>query len=232
MKARSWKLSYRMLLNTEVIMSTMRPPVFVPHRLSYAGWLLLVAALAVAPLSRAQAAPQAQQQPAQAAPQPQQTDQAAPDAGGPSADSGVIALPKKKESDENVPPPAPAAPKIKNPDGLDNFSLRVEVPEVTVDVGVLLEKNGQFVPSLKPSNFRVYEDGVEQKVVGFKRVEAPITALLLCEFATNNYYFIYDMRNAAYAFAQQLRPQDYVAMMTFDLHTRSSPTSPRTSASS
>ena len=40
------------------------------------------------------------------------------------------------------------------------------------------------------------------------------------------------MRNAAWAFAQQLRPQDYVAMMTFDMRTQISPTSPRTSASS
>jgi VWFA-related protein len=94
------------------------------------------------------------------------------------------------------------------------------VPEVTVDVGVLLEKTHQFVPGLKPANFKVYEDGVEQKVIGFKRVEAPITALLLCEFAANSYTFIYDMKNAAWAFAQQLRPQDYVAMMTFDMHTQ------------
>ena len=87
-------------------------------------------------------------------------------------------------------------------------------------MGVLLEKTHQFVPGLKPGNFRVYEDGVEQKVAGFKRVEAPITALLLCEFAANSYYFIYDMRNAAFAFAQQLRPQDYVALMTFDMRTQ------------
>jgi VWFA-related protein len=85
---------------------------------------------------------------------------------------------------------------------------------------VLLEKTHQFVPGLKPANFRVYEDGVEQKVIGFKRVEAPITALLLCEFAANSYYFIYDMRNAAFSFAQQLRPQDYVALMTFDMKTQ------------
>jgi VWFA-related protein len=152
-------------------------------------------------------------------PQPAQT---IPDSGGPGGDNGVIAVPKKKEAPEDVPPPppAPAAPKIKNPEGLGNVSLRLDVPEVTVDVGVLLEKTHQFVPGLQPANFKVYEDGVEQKVIGFKRVEAPITALLLCEFAANSYYFIYDMKNAAWSFAQQLRPQDYVAMMTFDMHTQ------------
>jgi VWFA-related protein len=160
------------------------------------------------------------QQPPSSPSSSQPTDQASPDAGGPGADPGAIALPKKKDKSDDVPPPAPVAPKIKNPDGLNNFSLRVDVPEVSVDVGVLLEKTGQFVPGLKPNNFKVYENGVEQKVVGFKRVEAPITALLLCEFASTSYYFIYDMRNAAWAFAQQLRPQDYVAMMTFDMRTQ------------
>jgi VWFA-related protein len=181
--------------------------------LPLAGCLFLLAILAFSPLVRAQAAPQP--------PQPQQQpDQAAPDAGGPGADSGVIALPKKKEPAADVPPPAPAVPKIKNPEGMGNVALRIEVPEVTVDVGVLLEKTHQFVPGLKPENFHVYEDGVLQKVSGFKRVEAPVTALLICEFAANSYNFIYDMRNAAFSFAQQLRPQDYVALMTFDMRTQ------------
>jgi VWFA-related protein len=103
---------------------------------------------------------------------------------------------------------------------MPSLSLHVDVPEVTVDVGVLLEKTHQFVPNLKPGNFKIFEDGKEQKVIGFKRTEAPITALLICEFASTNYQFIYDMRNAAFAFAQQLRPQDYVAMMTFDMRTQ------------
>lgn len=185
------------------------------RRLPHAMLFVAVAALAISPLAQAQA----QQQPAN--PQTQQPDQATPASGGPAGDSGVIAVPRKKNAPEDVPPPAPAAPKqIKNPEELGAVSLRLEVPEVTVDVGVLLEKTHQFVPGLKPANFRVYEDGVEQKVIGFKRVESPITALLLCEFAANSYYFIYDMRNAAFSFAQQLRPQDYVALVTFDMKTQ------------
>ncbi|HZL50716.1 MAG TPA: VWA domain-containing protein [Terracidiphilus sp.] len=195
---------------------------FKPHRsvsvarcFSYSVLLLALAALATAPMSRAQSQP--------ASPQTQQPDQTAPASGGPAGDTGVIAVPKKKEAPEEAPPPAPAAPKmIKNPEELGNVSIRLDVQEVTVDVGVLLEKTHQFVPGLKPDNFRIYEDGVEQKVVGFKRVEAPITALMLCEFAANGYWWIKgnDMVNAAYAFTQQLRPQDYVALMTFDMHTQ------------
>jgi VWFA-related protein len=194
----------------------MRPFVSVLRRFSLAVLMLAVVAVASAPLCQAQTEPSAPP----AGQQPQPPDQATPDSGGPSGDTGVIALPKKKANPDNVTPPAPAVPTIKNPEGMANFSLRIEVPEVSVDVGVLLEKTGQFVPGLKPDNFRVYEDGVEQKVVGFKRVEAPITALMLCEFAATNYNFIYDMRNAAYTFANQLRPQDYVALMTFDMRTQ------------
>jgi VWFA-related protein len=200
-----------MLLNTEVVMSTIRRNVS-PIR-CLARLVLIVCVVVAAPMSWAQNSPQPQ-------PAPQQPDQATPESGGPGADPGSIALPKKKEKTEDAPPPAPTAPKFKNPEGAADYSLRVNVPEVQVDVGVLLEKTGQFVPNLKPSNFKVYENGVEQKVTGFKRIEAPITALLLCEFASTSYYFIYDMRNAAWSFAQQLRPQDYVALMTFDMRTR------------
>jgi len=209
-----------MLFSKEVAMSTLRRIISIARFLPPAMLVLAMAVLAIDPLARAQsqappATPQAQQ-PDQTAP-----DQAAPDSGGPSGDTGVIAVPRKKDVPEEAPPPpAPAAPKIKNPEEVGNVSLRLDVPEVTVDVGVLLEKNHEFVPGLKPANFKVYEDGVEQKVIGFKRVEAPITALLLCEFAANSYHFIYDMKNAAWSFAQQLRPQDYVAMMTFDMHTQ------------
>jgi VWFA-related protein len=162
-------------------------------------------------------APTPSQAPGQApSPAPNQ-DQTEPEAGGPGSDSGSIALPKKTPKVEEPPPPPPV---VKNPKGLENFSLRVDVPVVTVDVGVLLEKTHQFVPNLKEENFRVYEDGKPQQLVSFARTQAPITAVLLLEFAANNYYFIYDMRNAAYAFAQQLRPDDYVAVATFDLRTQ------------
>jgi VWFA-related protein len=207
-----------MLMSTEVVMATRRISIRASLPMRRALLFFVVAILASAPAYYAQDQTQPSgQQPNQ---QPKPSDQTAPDAGGPSGDTGVIALPKKKETTDEPPaPPAPPEPKIKNPEGMGNVSLRVDVPEVSVDVGVLLQKTGQFVPGLKPENFRVYEDGVEQKIEGFKRVEAPITALLLCEYAARGWVFRMDMLNSAWAFTQQLRPQDYVAMMTFDMRT-------------
>jgi len=190
--------------------------------------LVGVSALAAGPVCVAQGgsskgqlklqATQTQQPASQPAQQP---DQTSPDSGGPSGDSGVIAIPKKKDNPDAEPPapPAPPEPKVTNPVDLPPVSMRIEVPEVTVDVGVLLEKTGQFVPGLQKENFKVYEDGVEQKVEGFKRVEAPITALLLCEYAARGFTFRLDMLNSAWAFTQQLRPDDFIALETFDMKT-------------
>jgi VWFA-related protein len=186
------------------------------QKLSVASLALLLAAATWVRSAEGQATPSTP--PANTPQQQQQPDQSGPDSGGPGGDNGAIAIPKKAEKPD-VPPPPPE-PKVKNPAGLTNFSLRVDVPEVTLDVGVILQKTHEFVPNLQPVNFRVYEDGIPQKVVGFQRTKAPITAVLLCEFASTNYWFVYDMRNAAYAFAQQLQPDDYVAVVTYDLKTQ------------
>ncbi len=166
----------------------------------------------------AQSTAPSQSTPAQQTPPAQQPDQISPDEGGPGGDNGVIALPKKKA--EAPEPPPPPKPVVKNPPGLGNFSLRVDVPVVTVDTAVILQKTHEFVPGLKQSNFKIFEDGVPQTITGFQRIQAPITAVLLLEFAAKNYNFIYDMRNAAFTFAQQLKPDDYVAVMTFDMRTQ------------
>ena len=65
--------------------------------------------------------------------QQQQPDQSTPDSGGPGGDNGAIAIPKKAEKPD-VPPPPPE-PKVKNPPGMGNYSLRVDVPEVTLGCG-------------------------------------------------------------------------------------------------
>jgi VWFA-related protein len=147
--------------------------------------------------------------------QKQQQQQQNPAAGGPEGDIGPMAVPKKKT--EEKPPEKPE--KVKNPAGLEDFSLRVNVPLVTVDVSVLT-KDGQFIPGLKKGNFRIIEDGVPQTVSNFNVTEAPITAVLLVEFANTNYAFINDMLNGAYSFMGALKPEDWVAVVSYDMKTR------------
>jgi len=172
--------------------------------------------MALAVLAAGLPAALAQSQPPSTPPSAQSPDQT-PDSGGPTVDNGPIVIPKKKESEE-PPPPAPAEPKVKNPNG-ETYSLRVDVPEVHLDVNVILDKNHQFVPGLKPANFLVLEDGVEQKVDTVRITQTPITAVMLLEFAANSWFVINDMRNASISFFNSLHPDDYVAVMTYDLQT-------------
>jgi VWFA-related protein len=133
-------------------------------------------------------------------------------AGGPTDNVGPYAIPKKRP--EDAPPPPPVAPK-KVAD-LPDYSLKVNVPLVNVDVSVLT-KNGQFVPGLKQDNFKVLEDGVPQQVSHFSVSQAPITAVLLVEFASTNYVFMIQALQASYAFANSLKKDDWVAVAYYDM---------------
>ncbi len=181
---------------------------------------LLSAALAVSMIPAGVAFAQTTTPPATTPPQ-QAKPGAQPDDQGPAQDQGPIVLKKKKEGDTNEPPPsAPDEEKVKNPKGLENYALRVDVPVVTVDVSVQLDKTRQFVPGLKGGNFRVTEDGVAQRVTDLRTIQAPITAVMLLEFASNSWAFIQDMRQSSYIFFQSLKPEDYIAVITYDLRTR------------
>jgi VWFA-related protein len=135
-----------------------------------------------------------------------------PEAGGPQTDVGPYTIPKRKEE----PPPAPPPAKPKKVEGIPDYSIRVDVPLVNVDV-LVTTKDGQFIPGLKKDNFRVLEDGVQQPVSNFNISEAPITAVLLVEFASTNYYFMVDALNASYAFAHSLKKNDWVAVISYDM---------------
>ncbi len=133
------------------------------------------------------------------------------EAGGPGGDVGPYVVPKKKEE-----APAPPPTKPKKIEGMPDYSIRVDVPLVNVDV-LVTTKDGQFIPGLKQNNFRIYEDGVEQKVTNISQAEVPITAVLLVEFASGNYYYLRYALNSAYTFASQLKKDDWIAVVSFDM---------------
>jgi len=151
--------------------------------------------------------------PAQDQPPPngQQKQEPPPAAGGPQSDTGPYAIPKKKEE-----PPLPPPEKPKKVEGMPDYSIKVDVPLVNVDV-LVTTKNGQFVPGLKQGNFRISEDGTAQTITNFNQSEAPITAVLLVEFASTNYYFMREALNAGYAFANSLKKDDWIAVVSYDM---------------
>ena len=145
----------------------------------------------------------------------QKPDQVPAEAGGPGGEVGPMAVPKKKDSTDDTPPP----PKPKKQADIPEYSLHVDVPVVTVDARVVM-KDGRPIalpPNVAKEHFKVWEDGVPQKIQTVTQSEAPITAVLLVEFASTNYSFMYDALNASYMFASNLKPIDWVAVIEFDM---------------
>jgi VWFA-related protein len=82
---------------------------------------------------------------------------------------------------------------------------------------IVTTKNGQFISSLKKENFKVYEDGVQQSISNFSISDAPITAVLLVEFADIFYGITIETLQASYSFTQSLKPDDWVAVTSYDM---------------
>ena len=130
-------------------------------------------------------------------------------AGGPGDNLGPYAIPKKTATE----PPPPTPKKLED---VPDYSLTVNVPLVNVDVQVTT-KDGQFVPGLKKEHFRIIEDGVPQTITNFSISPAPITAVLLVEFASTRYSFMIDALRASYAFAGTLTKDDWIAVSYYDM---------------
>lgn len=149
----------------------------------------------------------------EAPPPPSKTkpQQAPAEAGGPQGDIGPLALPKKKEE-----APEPKPQPSKKIEGMPDYTIQSNVNLVQVPV-LVTTKDGQFIPGLKQDNFRVFEDGVAQKISKMEVSQAPVTAVLLVEFANTNYQFMYDALNAAYTFADSLKKDDWIAVISYDM---------------
>jgi|SRR5579872_146653 len=114
---------------------------------------------------------------------------------------------KDKKKDQQPPPPQTTP----------GFSISVTVPVVNVDV-VVTDNNGTYIKDLKKENFRISEDGTVQTITNFAPSEAPITIVLLLEFSQLGYqFFTYNARNWAAAFLGNLKPNDWVALESFNM---------------
>ncbi|MGB9085832.1 MAG: VWA domain-containing protein, partial [Terriglobales bacterium] len=106
--------------------------------------------------------------------------------------------------------------KPKKIENMPDYSISVTVPIVNLDV-LVTTKDGQTIPGLKKENFKIYEDGGQQQIATFSQSEAPITAVLLVEFASTNYDFEVEALRASYAFANTLKKDDWISVISYDI---------------
>ncbi len=93
------------------------------------------------------------------------------------------------------------------------FSVSVSLIKVPITV---FDANGVSVQDLRGSDFRIYEDGIEQDIrsVGIDR--NPVSVVLLLDTSATVEKEQKQMREAAEDFAASLSGEDRVSIMTFD----------------
>ena len=92
--------------------------------------------------------------------------------------------------------------------------LQVDVPLVTLDVGVL-DPSGRPLTSLTQEDFSIFEDGQEREIKNFSSVETPyhMLALFDCTGSTREAWpFLLKSLNN---FIATLRPQDRIGVLAF-----------------
>lgn len=92
--------------------------------------------------------------------------------------------------------------------------IRVNVNRVTVGVTVS-DAQGRFVHDLNRSDFRIFDNGVEQPIADFLPVEQPAQVLLLIEAGPAVLFFAKDHVLAADQLVASLAPDDRVAIATY-----------------
>jgi Ca-activated chloride channel homolog len=111
--------------------------------------------------------------------------------------------------------PAPAAEEDQDkPKGQTAISVAVDLVSLNV---LVTDQKGNVLVGLQPENFTIYEDNVRQEISHFSPIDANVTVVMLVEYSRQVSYFIYEVWNAIYGFAKTLRPDDWVAVIGYDM---------------
>lgn len=109
----------------------------------------------------------------------------------------------------------PSAIPTATPPDDDGEVIKIETNLVTMPVSVL-DRDGRFISGLKQNDFKIFENGVEQKLDYFQSVEQPFTLVLLIDVSPSTQFRIDEIQNAAITFIDQLRPVDKMMVIAFD----------------
>ena len=141
-----------------------------------------------------------------------------------SQSSETVAKPRKKDAPDVKPEETKIPSKYNKkdhevPEGLPSFKSDVNTVELEVAV---LDNKGHFIPKIPKDKFRVLEDNVPQQISSFNaNADAPMTIAMVIEFSNlyQQYWSQgwYETLTAVYGFVETLKPEDYVAVVAYDL---------------
>lgn len=149
--------------------------------------------------------------PSQQEPAPPQVPQSGPNRGV----GETVIVPRRRAPQ---PQPAPEPAKVEKLPGMDEPVFRADVDLVNISV-VVQNRNGDFLAGLQKDNFRLTEDGVPQTIQRVETSEAPVTVAMVVEYSSLYWEFLFDTFQAAGGFINSMKPEDWGALIFFDLRT-------------
>lgn len=103
----------------------------------------------------------------------------------------------------------------KRPLPLDDEPIKLNTTLVQVPV-VVSERGGRYVSDLTKDEFSIFEDGIKQNIELFGSVEEPFSVALLLDSSGSTESALDQIKSAASAFIQNLRPHDRVMIVSFN----------------
>lgn len=122
-------------------------------------------------------------------------------------DSGAVPVPTKAAG---IPAPLTETQEIDEGD-----IIRVDAQMVTVNMSVLDRNTNRGLVDLNKSDFRLFENGIEQNILQFESSAAPFDLLLLIDISGSTRDVLELIRSAALRFVAAARPQDRIGVVTF-----------------
>ncbi len=114
-----------------------------------------------------------------------------------------------------IPAPQPPPPGQDVNAGKQGSTIRIDVGLVVLHTSVL-DDRGKFVDGLKPENFRIFEDKVEQKLSTFKREDVPVSMGLVIDNSGSMRDKRPRVNEAALTLVESSNPQDEAFVVNFN----------------
>lgn len=117
-------------------------------------------------------------------------------------------------NDPKRPAGTPAAPGAGG-DITEGDVIRVDSQLVTLNISVIDRGTNRGLSGLGQSDFKLFEDGEEQRVVQFESSSAPFDLILLIDLSGSTREVVKLIRAAALRFVAAARPADRIGVITF-----------------
>lgn len=93
--------------------------------------------------------------------------------------------------------------------------IKIDTALINIPV-IVSDRDNRYLPGLGEGNFKVYQDGVEQKIAVFNNDAAPISIVLALDTSLSTFSVLGKIKKAAKAFINSLATDDRAMIVSFD----------------